>query len=49
LLVLEQRGDRDKVGTRNIFPLERYFEIFNLVTILQSSLNYQPILNDRLW
>jgi hypothetical protein len=24
LLVLGQRGDRDKVGTRNIFPLERY-------------------------
>jgi hypothetical protein len=23
LLVLGQRGDRDKVGTRNIFPLER--------------------------
>jgi hypothetical protein len=26
LLVLEQRGDRDKVGTRNIFPLERYLK-----------------------
>jgi hypothetical protein len=24
LLVLGQRGDRDKVGTRNTFPLERY-------------------------
>jgi hypothetical protein len=26
LLVLRQRGDRDKVGTRNIFPLERYLK-----------------------
>jgi hypothetical protein len=26
LLVLGQRGDRDKVGTRNIFPLERYLK-----------------------
>jgi hypothetical protein len=26
LLVLEQSGDRDKVGTRNIFPLERYLK-----------------------
>jgi hypothetical protein len=24
LLILEQRGDRDKVGTRNIFPMGRY-------------------------
>jgi hypothetical protein len=26
LLFLGQRGDRDKVGTRNIFPLERYLK-----------------------
>jgi hypothetical protein len=26
LLVLEQRGDRDKVGTVNTFPLERYLK-----------------------
>jgi hypothetical protein len=26
LLVLGQRGDRDKVGTRNIFPLDRYLK-----------------------
>jgi hypothetical protein len=26
LLVLEQRGDRDKVGTGNTFPLERYLK-----------------------
>jgi hypothetical protein len=26
LLVLGQRDDRDKVGTRNIFPLERYLK-----------------------
>jgi hypothetical protein len=26
LLVLRQRGDRDKVGTRNIFRLERYLK-----------------------
>jgi hypothetical protein len=26
LLVLGQRGDRDKVGTRYIFPLERYLK-----------------------
>jgi hypothetical protein len=26
LLVLGKRGDRDKVGTRNIFPLERYLK-----------------------
>jgi hypothetical protein len=26
LLVLGQRGDRDKVGTGNIFPLERYLK-----------------------
>jgi hypothetical protein len=26
LLVLEQRGDRDKVGTKNTFPLERYLK-----------------------
>jgi hypothetical protein len=26
LLVLGQRGDRDKVGVRNIFPLERYLK-----------------------
>jgi hypothetical protein len=26
LLVLRQRGDRDKVGTRNIFPWERYLK-----------------------
>jgi hypothetical protein len=26
LLVLGQRGDRDKVGTRNTFPLERYLK-----------------------
>jgi hypothetical protein len=26
LLVLGQRGDRDKVGTRNIFLLERYLK-----------------------
>jgi hypothetical protein len=26
LLVLEQRGGRDKVGTRKIFPLERYLK-----------------------
>jgi hypothetical protein len=26
LLVLGQRGDRDKVGTINIFPLERYLK-----------------------
>jgi hypothetical protein len=25
-LVLGQRRDRDKVGTRNIFPLERYLK-----------------------
>jgi hypothetical protein len=26
LHVLGQRGDRDKIGTRNIFPLERYLK-----------------------
>jgi hypothetical protein len=26
LLVLGERGDGDKVGTRNIFPLERYLK-----------------------
>jgi hypothetical protein len=26
LLVLRQRGDRDKVGTLNTFPLERYLK-----------------------
>jgi hypothetical protein len=26
LLVLKQRGDRDKVGTLNTFPLERYLK-----------------------
>jgi hypothetical protein len=26
LLVLGQRGDRDNVGTKNIFPLERYLK-----------------------
>jgi hypothetical protein len=26
LLVLGQRGDRDKAGTRNIFPLKRYLK-----------------------
>jgi hypothetical protein len=26
LLVLGQRGDKDKVGTRSIFPLERYLK-----------------------
>jgi hypothetical protein len=26
LLVLGQRGDRDKVGTGNTFPLERYLK-----------------------
>jgi hypothetical protein len=26
LLVLRQRGDRDKVGTRNTFPLERFLK-----------------------
>jgi hypothetical protein len=48
LLVLGQRGDRDKVGTRNIFPLERYL-IFNFGTVMGSSLNWRSILNDRLW
>jgi hypothetical protein len=26
LLVLKQRGDRDKVGTKNVFSLERYLK-----------------------
>jgi hypothetical protein len=47
LLILWQRDDRDKVGTRNTFPLERYFLIFNLGTIVRSSLNWRSILNDR--
>jgi hypothetical protein len=32
LLILGQRGDRDKVGTRNIFPLERYLKSSILVS-----------------
>jgi hypothetical protein len=31
LLVLGQRGDRDKVGTENTFPLERYLKSSMLV------------------
>jgi hypothetical protein len=49
LLVLEQRGDRDNVGTRNIFSFGEILEIFNLGTILRSSLNWRSTLNDRLW
>jgi hypothetical protein len=33
LLVLRQRGDRDKVGTRNIFPLERYLKSWHHLAI----------------
>jgi hypothetical protein len=44
LLVLGQRGDRDKVDTRNIFPFGEILEIFNLGTILGSSLNWRSIL-----
>jgi hypothetical protein len=29
--------------------LDRYFEMFNLGTILRSSLNWRSILNDMLW
>jgi hypothetical protein len=41
LLVLGQRGDRDKVGTRNIFPLERYLKS----SILASSCDL-PLIDD---
>jgi hypothetical protein len=47
LLVLRQRGDRDKVGTRNIFPLQRYLKssIFwhHLAIFLELTIHTQMI------
>jgi hypothetical protein len=49
LLVLGQRGDRDKVGTGNTFPLERYLK--SSIVALSCNLPWIDvgILNDRLW
>jgi hypothetical protein len=41
LLILEKRGDKDKVGTRNTFPSERYLKS----SILAPSCNL-PLIDD---
>jgi hypothetical protein len=49
LLVLGQRGDRDKVGTINIFPLERYLKSWILAPSFDLPWIVYPYSYDRLW
>jgi hypothetical protein len=48
-LILGQRGDRNKVGTRNIFPFERYLKYSILVSSCDLPRIDDPYSHDRLW
>jgi hypothetical protein len=49
LLILGKRGDRDKVGTGYIFPLERYLKSSISAPSYDLPRVDDPYANDRLW